>query len=231
MLISGISIQSGGLLMSASVEHIKEYWNERFTAEGKIWGELPSETARYALGLFLKNNVQRILVPGSGYGRNTKLFSASGFDVTGVEISDVACSYARVFDLLTKFYCGSVLDMSFDPNTYDAIYCFNVLHLFRKRGRRLLVQQCINKVKDNGLLFFTTFSEKESSYGKGKRIERDTFESRPGRCAHYFTKDDLREHFRNVEVVESGIMEDPENHGGEAHIHILRYIYCVNRGI
>jgi len=25
-------------------------------------------------------------------------------------------------------------------------------------------------------------------------------------------------------------MEDPEDHGGEAHTHILRYIYCVNRG-
>ncbi len=212
------------------MENMKEYWNKRYNNEGKIWGDLPSKTAQYTLELFSKNKVKRILIPGSGYGRNSKLFSASGFNVTGVEISDVACSLARGFDSLTKFYCGSVLDMSFDPNTYDAIYCFNVLHLFNEKGRRLLVQQCINKVKNSGLMLFTAFSEKELNYGKGKEVEKDTFESRPGRHAHYFTEDDLREHFRDVEIVKTGVMEDPEDHGGESHTHILRYIYCVNRG-
>ena len=48
------------------MEHAKEYWNKRFTVEDKIWGELPSKTAQYALGLFRKNNVKSILVPGSG---------------------------------------------------------------------------------------------------------------------------------------------------------------------
>ncbi len=211
------------------MEHIKDYWDNRFTTEGKIWGELPSKTAQYALGLFLQNNVKKILIPGSGYGRNSKLFSVSGFEVTGVEISKVALSLAKEFDPLTKFHNGSVLDISFDPNTFDAIYCFNVVHLFHEKVRGVFVQKCINELKDNGLMFCTVFSEKESSYGKGKEVEKGTFESRPGRPVHYFTEDDLREHFRDVGIVETGVMEDPEDHGGEAHTHILRYIYCVNR--
>ncbi len=212
------------------MEHVKEYWNKRFALEGKIWGELPSKTAEYALGLFRENSVKSILVPGSGYGRNTKLFSVSGFNVTGVEISEVASIHAKEFDPLTKVYNGSVLDIAFDLNTFDSIYCFNVLHLFREKDRGLFVQKCINELKDNGPMFFSVFSEKEPSYRTGKEVERNTFESRPGRPVHYFTENDLQEQFRDVEILETSVMEDPEDHGGETHTHILRYIYCVNRG-
>ncbi len=108
-----------------------EYWESRFNEEGKIWGESPSNSAHYAMKLFLMHNVMTVLVSGSGYGRNTKLFSSSGFNVTGVEVSKTACNWAKQFDPLSKFYNGTVLDMSFDTSEYDTIYCFNVLHLFR----------------------------------------------------------------------------------------------------
>jgi len=210
--------------MANSIEDANEYWDKRFKDEGKIWGELPSRTAHYALELFRRSDVKRILVPGSGYGRNSKLFSTLGFDVTGIEISEVAHNLAKEFDPLTKFYRGSVLDMSFDAGRYDAIYCFNVLHLFRENERRLLVRECANKLRDKGFMFFTVFSEREPSFGKGKEIENNTFESRPGRPVHYFTEDGLREHFSNFETVKMGMIEEPEDHGGNPHIHILRHI-------
>jgi SAM-dependent methyltransferase len=204
---------------------MNDYWDSRFQAEGRIWGEVPSRTAEYALGLFRRNKVRKILVPGSGYGRNTKVFSTSGFDVTGIEISAVAHELAQTFDPLSRFYNASVLDMSFDKDSYDAIYCFNVLHLLREEERNLFVQQCIDKVKNNGVMFFTVFSEQEDSYGRGKEVEKNTFESRPGRPAHYFDEDDLREQFKSTELLETGIIDEPEEHGGQPHIHILRYIY------
>jgi len=205
---------------------MNEYWDKRYQSEGKIWGDLPSRTAGHALELFRRNQVNKILVPGSGYGRNTRLFSTSGFNVTGIEISSTACTMARKFDPLSRFYNASALDMSFHADIYDAIYCFNVLHLFREEERKLFIQQCIDRVKNNGLMFFTVFSEKEESYGKGREVEKNTFESKPGRPAHYFTDDDLQEHFKSKEIRETGIMEDPEDHGEGPHTHLLRYI-CV----
>jgi len=69
------------------------------------------------------------------------------------------------------------------------------------------------------------FSEKEDSYGKGAETEKNTFESKPGRPVHYFTDDDLKEHFQGMDMVETGIMEDREDHGDRPHTHVLRYIY------
>jgi SAM-dependent methyltransferase len=203
----------------------KEYWESRFLTEGKIWGELPSLSAHYALVLFLENDVKSVLVPGSGYGRNAKLFSTLGLDVTGVEISETAFKMASQFDPESKFYHGTVLDMSFDNRKYDAIYCFNVLHLFRQQERESFLRECFSKLKDKGLACFTVFSNEEESFGQGNETEPDTFESKPGRPVHYFTEEDLKQHFHRFEIMDIGTLEDPENHGGHAHVHILRYIF------
>jgi SAM-dependent methyltransferase len=205
---------------------MNEYWDKRYRAEGKIWGDMPSRTAGQALEIFRQNKAKKILVPGSGYGRNTRLFSASGFDVTGIEISPAACAMAREFDPQTQVYNASALDMSLLQDKYDAIYCFNVLHLFREGERKLFIRQCLARMKTNGLMFFTVFSEKEPSYGKGREVEANTFESKPGRPAHYFTDEDLQGHFKDMTTVATGITEDPEDHGEGPHTHVLRYI-CV----
>ena len=210
--------------MEFDVTDMKMFWNRRYQEEGRVWGDLPSRTAKYALELFRKSSVDRILVPGSGYGRNSKLFSESGFDVSGVDISRVAHELAIKYDPLTKHYCQSVLDMSLNDNEYDAIYCFNTLHLFHAKERALFLKECANKLRDDGLLFFTVFSEKEPSFGRGMKIDEYTFESRPGRPTHYFTEHDLRDHFKDFKILEMGITEELEVHGEGPHTHILWYI-------
>ncbi len=201
-----------------------QYWNGRFAKEGDIWGDLPSSTAAYALNFFRHEPVKRILVPGAGYGRNSRLLSAAGFDVTGIEISEEAFRLARRFDPKTRFYLASVMDIPVEDTLYDAVYCFNVLHLFRRPERDLLVAKCYNALVANGLAFFAVFSDTEESFGTGAEVEPNTFESKPGRPVHYFTDEDLVDHFKAFTLIETGLQEDPENHGGKPHVHLLRYI-------
>jgi SAM-dependent methyltransferase len=216
----------GEVLTSQNPDDIKEYWDNRFRNEGKIWGESPSTTAQHAIELFRKANVKSVLIPGSGYGRHTRFFSDLGFEVTGIEISAVACNLARQFDPISRFVNASVMDTAFDKHRYDGIYCFNVLHLFRESDRQEFIKQCNNKLNTGGLMFFAVFSEKESSFGEGNETEKNTFESKPGRPVHYFTEEDLKAHFVKYELVDTGIIEGPEDHGGKPHTHNLRYI-CV----
>ncbi|MFX1394892.1 MAG: class I SAM-dependent methyltransferase [Promethearchaeota archaeon] len=209
---------------------MKEYWNHRFSIEEKIWGDTASKTAEFALKLFLKYNVRKILIPGAGYGRNTKLFSTHNFDVTGIEISPIAYDIAKVYDPRTIFFKGSVLDMPFNNEIYDAIYCHNVLHLFLRNDRVFFLKKCYEQLKHNGFIFFTVFSEKEKSFGRGKKIENNTFESKPGRPTHYFSEENLIEHFKDFSVLETGLIEDSENHGELGpHTHKLRFIFAQKR--
>ncbi len=203
------------------------FWEERFCTEGRIWGDAPSRTVPLAIDLFKKAGVCNVLVPGSGYGRNAEAFARAGFEVTGIEISPTALSLARQGSLNVRYHRGSVLDMPFDDSMYDGIYCFNVLHLFRKHDRIAFLQRCREQLKDHGVMFFVVFSDREPSFGTGNMVEENTFESKPGREVHYYSADDLASEFREMEILTTGMIEDPEEHGKEGrHTHLLRYI-CV----
>ncbi|MHA1989042.1 MAG: class I SAM-dependent methyltransferase [Promethearchaeota archaeon] len=204
----------------------RAYWNSRFSKDGKIWGESPSKSAFYALELFKKYRIQKILIPGSGYGRHTKLFSENNYETVGIEISDKAIEVAKIFDPQTTFINGSVMELDNINEVFDAIYCYNVLHLFLTNERRNFLKKCYNKLNKNGLFFFTVFSDKEASFGKGKELEKHTFESKPGRPTHYFFEDDLINHFKDFNLIETDIIKEPEDHGEIGpHTHILRYLF------
>jgi SAM-dependent methyltransferase len=199
------------------------YWDGRFGREGKIWGMSPSVTAVYACERFRRHGVRSVLVPGAGYGRNALLFARAGFVVTGVEISAEAIKLGEGIGV--RLIQGSFLDVPVTPRSFDAIYCYNVLHLFLEAERKCFVEKCADALRDGGIAFFAVFSNAEPSYGKGRLIEPGTYESKPGRPVHYFSEKDLADHFAGFEVLEAGIMEDPEEHGEEGkHVHLVRYV-------
>lgn len=148
---------------------MKDYWNNRFLKEDEIWGKTHSKTAELCLQYFTKYGIKKILIPGVGYGRNAQLFQKSGINVEGIEVSDHAIKIARNNGLTFPIYKGSILEMPFNENTYEGIYCFNVFHLFRQDDRKKIISKCSSKLNPEGILFFVVFSEKEPSFGKGGR--------------------------------------------------------------
>jgi len=207
-----------------------DFWNNRFLNEKEVWGIQHSKTAEFSLKYFSKYQIKSILIPGCGYGRNAKYFIDNDLKVEGIEISEEAIKIAEKKGLSFKIDQGSILEMPFNDNIYDGIYCFNVLHLLLKKDRISFIEKCFQQLKKEGIVYFATFSEQDPSFGKGNEVEKNTFESRQGRPAHYFTDDDLRNHFDKYSIIESGIREDFENHGSEGpHTHLLRYIVAQKK--
>ncbi|MHB9099028.1 MAG: class I SAM-dependent methyltransferase, partial [Syntrophales bacterium] len=100
----------------------------------------------------------------------------------------------------------------------------------RAVDRRTMVGKCADQLRPGGVLFFIVFSEQEPTYGKGEKVEEDTFESKPGRPTHFFTDADLKGHFADFDILETGITEDQECHGDEGpHTHLLRTIAARKR--
>jgi cyclopropane fatty-acyl-phospholipid synthase-like methyltransferase len=190
----------------------KAYWDAQFSKHHYIWGETPSKSAEVALSFFRKHKANKILIPGSGYGRNSKLFSTSGFDVTGIEISEAACILAREYDPATKVYTGSFLDDHFFEDPYEGIYCFNVLQLFLQADRTSFIHKSARMLTPHGVMFFTGISDQDESFGQGQEIEKNTFAVKPDKFLHFFSLDDLREHFQGFKILEEGSLEDQVTH-------------------
>jgi SAM-dependent methyltransferase len=211
----------------------RKYWDSRFYKEGKIWGSEPSKSTPWAHQFFKQSqDVNKLLVLGAGYGRNSRFFSQKGYNVSGIELSTKALEISEDFDPATKFYQGSVLNIFSIPKLknekFDAIYAFNVLHLFMKEKRKKLIEYTFDILKTPGYAVFTVFSDKEESISTGKCVEKNTFESKPGRPVHYFSEKDLCNHFNDFKIMEIRLYEESENHGIKgAHTHKLYYISMV----
>ncbi|GGH34293.1 methyltransferase [Paenibacillus segetis] len=192
-----------------------------------IWGKEPSPTVLHSRNIFKKYGVHKVLVPGGGYGRNSKALS-SHFQVDVIELSPDAIAIAREWDPASQYIEGSALEMNLDK-TYEGIYCYDLLHLFLCRDRHRLIQCCAQQLSTDGVMYFTCFSDEDPNNGIGKNLEPGTYEYKEGKYAHFFSEADLREHFHGYPILEMGTIEEvliKQNH--DPYSYLLRYIVVQN---
>ena len=118
-----------------------EFWETNFRDKQAMWGSDPADSAITTANLFLEKGLKDVLIPGFGYGRNAKVFTDKGFNVTGIEISQTAIALAkqRHGDHITVHH-GSVGEMPFDNNIYDGIFCYALIHLLNEEERASLIK-------------------------------------------------------------------------------------------
>lgn len=191
---------------------MEQYWNERFRTQGQIWGTEPSPTALTAAALFREAGVRRVLVPGAGYGRNTKAFSGEIL-TKALELSPEAVELGRRWDPKTTFHLGSVLDQGAIEGRIDGIFAYDVLHLFLNRDRRRFIANLLDWLEPGGLLYATCFSDEDNHNGTGPCLEPGTYEYMPGKSAHFFSEEDLLEHFSCFEILSTGHIDETLRYG------------------
>ncbi|GGF90267.1 class I SAM-dependent methyltransferase [Paenibacillus abyssi] len=148
------------------------------------------------------------------------------FEVDAIELSTEAVSLARQWDEKSCFIEGSIFNSSVTKKQYDAVYCYDLLHLFTNLDRAKLILRCIEQLEQAGVFYFTCFSDEDASFGKGMELEKNTFEYKKGKSAHFFSDDDLRKHFKETHIVETGLVEENfEYSNGETRSYKLRYVF------
>ena len=65
----------------------QEFWNNKFSRDGFLYGLKPNTFISSKIKLFDKNS--KVLCIGEGEGRNAIFFAKRGFNVTAVDASDI----------------------------------------------------------------------------------------------------------------------------------------------
>ncbi|WP_066254048.1 class I SAM-dependent methyltransferase [Neobacillus drentensis] len=189
-----------------------EFWESSFIENQMMWGFEPSDSAILTNDFFLEKKVKDILLPGTGYGRNAKVFIDNGINVTGIEISNTAIELARQNGLDINIFHGSVTDMPFDNKLYDGIFCYALIHLLNSREREKFISDCYNQLKPGGYMIFTTISKEAPMFGKGKPLGKDYFEIMEGVKMFFYDSDSIKQEFGNYGLIEiSEIVEPHKN--------------------
>jgi SAM-dependent methyltransferase len=186
-----------------------DYWESRFKTEGAMWGFEPAESASLAIDIFKLNGIKSILIPGIGYGRNAGLFIRSGFEVTGIEISESAIQIARGNGLNCKIHHGPVTSMPFGSSSYDGIFCYALIHLLNRTERKKFLEECYKQLNLNGLMIFVFAPKQNQMYGTGKLLSKDRYQVSKGLKVFYYNDDSITKEFSSYGLVDDRFIEEP----------------------
>lgn len=204
-----------------------EFWESSFKEKQTMWGFEPADCTIAIANLFREKGLNRVLIPGFGYGRNAKIFKDNGFEVMGIEISETAIDLAKKHygnDL--KVFHGSVCDMPFDQELYDGIYCYALIHLLNQRERVKLIKDCYKQLAPNGYMVFVAISIESPAYGKGKKLSKNRFETEHGVKLFFYDKDSIEKEFGKFGLVEAKAINEPTKQTGNKPSLKLWQIIC-----
>lgn len=204
-----------------------DFWENSFKDKQEMWGWEPADSVNNALDFFIKHDINNILIPGFGYGRNAKSFIDSGISVTGIEISETAIALAKQhFDNNVKIHHGSVSAMPFDNELYDGIFSYSLLHLLNEKDRLKHIKDCYNQLNPNGYMVFVTISKKDFRFGQGSEIAKDTFEPWKGLTLFFYDQDSIQLDFEAFGLVESEEINEPVTAIKDKPSQKFWYIVC-----
>jgi SAM-dependent methyltransferase len=186
-----------------------EYWESRFKSEGAMWKFEPSDSALIALGVFIKKGIQKILIPGVGYGRNAKPFFDAGFDVNGIEISASAIKIAKENGLDFMIHHGSVTQMPFDNQLYEGIFSYALIHLLNKNERRNFLRNCFSQLASGGIMVSMVVSDIADMFGRGRYVSTNRYEVMPGIKVYFYNNAAIEREFGPFGLLEYKDIAEP----------------------
>jgi len=203
------------------------YWDARYTDEGKLWGDAPSELARLAVARlsYAAGRGIDVVDVGCGYGRDSVyLASELGCRVTGVDPSPAAVAAARRArsgDLEVEFEVADPGAFAAGANDFDVVLSSNVYHLLQPSARQDFAAAVVALARPGGLVFLSTLSPRDAQhYAKGDPVP-DEERSWVEHCyLHFCTADELRADFAALEVLDLEERSYEERHAdGRLHHH------------
>ena len=161
---------------------MSEIWDRVYAKDSSFFGEKPSSFATLCYEDFSKYGCRKLLELGCGQGRDTIFFAYKGLEVHAIDSSKVAIKTLNertrkenVSINLQNFDAKSGL--SFDNNYFDVVYSHMFYNMnFTDDQLKFLFNESSRVLKNNGLLYFSVRSDKDTQYNKGIRIDNNIYE-------------------------------------------------------
>jgi len=124
----------------------------------------------------------RALDIGCGRGENAIMLAMNGFDVTGIDLAEIAISDAKAKaserHVNVNFVVGDVLrmDQLFKESEFDVIIDSFLFHTFTDEERPIFAKQVYRVLKPGGKYFMLCFSDKDLAGSGPRRISKAEIE-------------------------------------------------------
>ena len=166
-------------------------WDRDYRNRGRLWGSavknLPDLPAASA-----------VLELGCGDGKTLAGMSGD-WKIAAVDISREALHLCRVFAAEAGLILADASLLPFQKNSFDAIFAFHVTGHLRAPARCALAREAARVLRVGGKLFLREFAADDMRAGQGEEVESGTFRRGEGMLTHYFTEEEVRRLFCDLE--------------------------------
>jgi SAM-dependent methyltransferase len=148
----------------------------------------------------------RVLDLGAGGGRHLKLIAELGFEPYGLDISLTGLRHARETcvgvgrrPVVIK---GSMLALPFGDGSFDLVISFGVFYYGTASEMKQAISELARVLRDEGKAFLVLRTTSDYRFGKGDKIEPQTFRlniydtNEHGTVQHFLSETDVPEYFR-----------------------------------
>jgi ubiquinone/menaquinone biosynthesis C-methylase UbiE len=158
-----------------------------------------------------KNKKARVLDLGFGAGRNLIYTANQGFEVHGVDMSETGLKVTkerlRKQDLKAHILKVDMNLLPYINSCFDIVICLFAIYHQKLKEIQTTISEIRRVLRKGGALLLNFQSKRSHRYGKGVKVEKDTFIQQNGPekgVIHHFTdKEEIAEllrDFQNVDI-------------------------------
>lgn len=212
-------------------------WNWKILKENEeeVWKN-PSIESYYLLNRWKSQGKEKFLDLGCGLGRHSILFGKNEFEVNCFDISQEAIErtqkWAETENLKFNYKVGDMLELPYENEQFDCIYCRNVISHTDTEGMKKVIRELNRVMKDDAECYLTlgskdTWGFKQEDWpliDPNTRLRMD--EGPEYKVPHFYVDYDLiKELFKNFDIVNIYQVVDYYEKNGKTnnsyHYHIL----------
>lgn len=174
-------------------ERQRRFWRARYLEDPAFFGSRESEFARWCLPILKRTpKVREVVELGCGYGRDTRYLASHGFHVRGVDLVGPPARPRPAVDSSCEYVESDCLELlvGLPARSLDAVYSNMFFSMdFTEREHRTLMHAVHAALRPGGLHLYSVRSTSDPWFGRGKKVDRDTFDPAPhGVTMHYFSE-------------------------------------------
>lgn len=151
------------------------YWNKKFEKKDH-YGPVHTPFAEECSAFLKQQNFQgkKLLDLGCGQGQDALFWANNGYEVTALDYSEQALD--SITDNRIKKVKEDMRNIKhLGDDSFDLIYSSFSLHFFKSEELNKIFSEIYRILKSGGLLMFIAKNKKDKYYGKGERIDDETF--------------------------------------------------------
>lgn len=181
----------------------RQHWNDVYSENEAYFGTNKSEFCDMCLSFLKDKDCQNILELGPGHGRDSLAIVMDGYNLTGLECSNVACGILKERVPGMKVRLGDIRDkINLPEESYDVCYAHMVLIMDMTPGDvRRTLKNVFSTLKSGGYFMFSVRNVHDPEYGIGTNTHDNVWVNDKGFAVNFFTEEEVREFCSDYEIV------------------------------